>query len=104
VEETSTFIATNADTGTRISFYKFTETYSGSKINTAWPNIKAEYDGVEGVIFNELTHTITYDELPNQSSLRLSDFLPVQINQNGTKLRFPADEEEGFPETIFTKQ
>jgi hypothetical protein len=113
-EITLTYTATDSNTGTWTRSEKLTITFSGGNINTAWPAIKEEYKSMDnGVIatdmtFNDSTHTVSYTSPPDAPSpTTLSDVSGTQINQNGTKLRWPARQEEGSyrqAEIIFTKQ
>jgi len=107
-EQTMTITASNATTGTVSSSMTMTTSLSGSGIylESAWAEMKSELpdDLVgSGIVVNETTHTITMTTTSPAESINISD-MPngVQINQNGTKLKIPAD--DGSPEMIFIKQ
>jgi len=104
MEMTVTITATNATTGTMSGSQKLTYTYSG--IDTAtWNEIKKEAQGEAGVTVNDAAHSITISDTFSSKQISLAkDMKGVQINQNGTKLKQPADDEDGSPEMIFTKQ
>ena len=108
-EITITITATDSNAGTSSRSEKNTETFSGSNINTAWPAIKEEYKSMDngviatGMTFNDSTYTVSYTSPPlAPSPTTLSEYSGLQINQNGTKWRWPA--REGRSEIIFTKQ
>jgi len=83
---------------------KITCTYSGSKINTVWAALVIE----PNYIVDDSKHTITYTEaLPTR---KLSDkeiagmVSSLQINQNGTKIKVPANLMGEHPAMTFYKQ
>jgi hypothetical protein len=94
-------------------FVKGTTTYSGGNIGEAgvWDKVKERFPekGYTEYTVNDADKSISYTI---QETLSLSDAeiaqipnLGIEINQNGTKLKFPADLiDEGIPETIFSKQ
>ena len=95
-EITITITAANANTGTWTRSEKCTITFSGGNINTAWPTIKEDYrsreDGVytTGMTFNDSTHTVSFTSPPlAPSPTTLSEYSNQQINQNGTKWKWP---------------
>jgi uncharacterized lipoprotein YehR (DUF1307 family) len=87
-----------------------TITFSGGNIDNLWPEIKEGFTGdddiISSVTFNDATHTLRFTI--NPLVFPLSDeeitelFSGYQINQNGTKLKFPAG--PLTPEFILYKQ
>ena len=80
----------SASAKTQSGTEKATMTFSGGKINDAWPLLKASFSG-SGVTTNDANHSVTYTE-DFSRSITESDLDLVQINQNGTKLRIPMEE------------
>jgi len=97
----------NASTGTMSSSLKTTATYSGSNINMWWPSIKEalseEFDTEASLTFNDSNHSVIIIQNILAEPISLSDIDDWLINQNGTKLKQPADYEEDLPEIIFLK-
>jgi len=99
-EQTITINATNATTGTMSGSAKITYTYSGIS-EADWNSIKQSASGMT-VTFNDATHSMTMTQPISSQSISLSNYDGAQLNQNGTKLKVPAQEDS--PEIIFTKQ
>jgi hypothetical protein len=80
---------------------KGTWTFSGSNIDSRWPDIKA--DAIEnGLTVNDSDHSTTGTQTtPNPIPVTLTIFSGWQINQNGKKVRIPAGEDKY---NIFRKQ
>ena len=102
VEVTQTI---NASAKTVSGTTKITMAFSGAGIAEAWPYIKEEMGG-SGVTFNDSNHSLSMTETFNESldDDDIAEMLAsgLQINQNGTKIKSPA--EDGMPEMIMTKQ
>ncbi|MDR2150323.1 MAG: hypothetical protein LBO67_05815 [Spirochaetaceae bacterium] len=84
--------------------------FSGGNINTAWVTLKAMFEQLEGITFNDSKHsatmTINTPALPLEDE-QITGMLNsgLQINQNGKKIKGPLNsEEEDSPEIIMTKQ
>jgi hypothetical protein len=88
----------------------FTETYSGGNIETMWITMKQDLAGINGITFDDTTHSITMTE--NQPTAPMTDEdieemldSGLKINQNGTRVKIPANAmDEGLPEIIMVKQ
>jgi hypothetical protein len=94
-------ITINASAGTMSSSMKATMTFSGSGINEHWLTIKDELEW-EGFVINDATKSATITASIPTGSVSLSNFESgIQINQNGTKIKFLV---EGEYEVIFVKQ
>jgi hypothetical protein len=103
-EMTMTITATNATTGTMSGTQKMTITYSGTGVSENWNDIKEGFEE-EGWTVNDTTHSMSMTDTIASQSMSMSDMDGVQINQNSTKLKVPADAMgEGSPEMIFIKQ
>jgi hypothetical protein len=96
-------IIINSSAGTRSSSTKMIMEFSGDGISLVWPYIKEEFDE-PGVTFNDANHSLTWTENIPTESISLSEMGDVKINQNGTKIKVPADDADGTPEIIFVKQ
>jgi hypothetical protein len=100
----------NASAKTRAVSGSTTMTFSGSNIAAAWGMLKAFMGSEDGATVNDANHSISMPY--NQPAEAISDdeivemlALGIQKNQNGTKLKFPANSTGGDnPEMIFTKQ
>jgi hypothetical protein len=106
MEMTMTITATNATTGTMSGTQKMTMTFSGNGINQIWSIIKEMlFDPEEGWTINDSTHSATMTQTIPSEPIDMSDMDGVQINQNGTKIKLPADTMgEDSPEMLFIKQ
>jgi hypothetical protein len=102
VEITLIIAANNATAGTASGTTKTTITYSGDNINIYWPYLKEAYSAEDGWIANDAAHSVTMTESIPSEAITLSDLDGTQINQNGTKMKQPADEDT--PEMILIKQ
>jgi hypothetical protein len=101
VEVTLTINASDENVDTMSWSQKVIMTFSGNNLNTMWPSIRDSFvDPADGYTADDSKHTITGTWTASRS-IRLSTFL---INQNGTKIKQLADEEEDTREIIFIKQ
>jgi hypothetical protein len=92
----------NADAGTQTGTIKFTMSFSGEGIAQAWASIKTS---LQGATFDDAKYSATMTQDMGSQSITLDDMDGVQINQNGTKVKIPADTMgEGSPEMILNKQ
>jgi hypothetical protein len=92
---------------------KMTMTFSGGNIATAWEMIKEFMDFGEGATTNDNNHSISMTEVQPEETIPNDDITgmlqSLQINQNGTKVKFPfpfpaGTMDSGSPEIIITKQ
>ena len=91
-----------------------TATYSGGNIILMWPMLKASFENLAeqgvSVTTNDAAHSVTMSySLPAEtlSDEAITEMLDggLQINQNGTKIKVPANSlQQGIPELIFYKQ
>jgi hypothetical protein len=104
----------NAGAKTRAMTITSTLAFSGGNISIIWPLLRTsladlQEEGVT-VTFNDASHSmiITYNQPAEPlSDEEITDMLSsgLQINQNGTKIKVPADSlQQGTPEIIFSKQ
>jgi hypothetical protein len=104
----------NANAKTWAMSVTSTGTYSGGNIDTVWPMLKQsleilEEEGVT-VTANDANHSITMTysfPAETMSDAEIAEMLDsgLQINQNGRKIKVPANSlEQGMPELIFNKQ
>ncbi|MDR2734121.1 MAG: hypothetical protein LBC99_05675, partial [Spirochaetota bacterium] len=103
-EVTLVITASSATAGTMSGTMKTTMTFSGDNINTYWPYLLEQYPASEGWTPNNTAHSVTQTESIPSESVTLSDLDGAQINQNGTKMKQPANDDEDSPEMIFIKQ
>ena len=104
----------NASAKTQAMSMALTGSYSGGNINIIWPMLKPVLESLaeEGVTVttNDATHSIsmTYSfPAETLSDAEITEMLNsvLQINQNGTKIKVPANSlMQGIPELIFYKQ
>jgi hypothetical protein len=97
----------NASEQTAAATATITMTYSGAGVDAGWAEIKETLEDIfqnEELAFNDDNHSITVTQTGIASSITLEDMEGVQINQSGTKMKMPADEDEETPEIIYTKQ
>jgi hypothetical protein len=99
----------NASAKTQSQDMKMTMAYSGGNIDTLWATLKTAMGSGSGVTVNDSNHSITMTYSSSATTMteaQITSMLDrgLEINQNGTKLKSPADDESGTPEIIFTKQ
>jgi hypothetical protein len=95
----------NAAAKTLTMTMKFIQTFSGGNIDTIWPLLSADAQGLEGLTVDDTKHSMTMEMDSPPESIGESDITDVQINQNGTKAKVPEGLMDGdTPEIIFTKQ
>ena len=111
-ETTEATYTINANAKTRSGSAKQTVIFSGGKIATVWatiikPALSQLSDPDLTVTFNDTQHSVTIQI--NSPSFQITesdeaDMLSsgIQINQNGTKIKYPGD--NSMPEMIMTKQ
>jgi hypothetical protein len=97
----------NATDNTQATSAKVTMTFSGTNIATAWEGIRAFIGGM-GTVDNanhsvSMTNSSAAAQITDADKKELLES-DVQINQKGTKLKVPADPEDGTPEVIMYKQ
>jgi hypothetical protein len=92
----------DAGAGTRTGTMKITQKYSGGNISIVWPMISSGSSEMEGVTVDDANHSITMTQDLGTNPITISDMAGAQINQNGTKVKVPAD--NGLPEIILQKQ
>jgi len=102
VEMTMTITA-SGNTGTMTGTQKMTMTYSGSGIANYWDDIK-EGAEEEGWTVNDSAHSMTMTYPIPSEPISLSDMAGIKINQDGKKVKKPADPNDETPEIIFIKQ
>jgi hypothetical protein len=105
ITATSTYEMTtriNASASTQTGTVTVIVSFSGAGIANAWVYIKEDFP--DDATFDEAKHSVTM--IQNISSpITLDDMDGVQINQQGTKVKIPADTMgEGSPEMILNKQ
>ncbi|MDR2602829.1 MAG: hypothetical protein LBC53_10355 [Spirochaetaceae bacterium] len=87
--------------------FKITMTFSGGNIDTAWTMIKEGFNS-ESYTIDDSKHSITTQyghDLPIKDEDIAKMLKGFQINQNGTKMKIPADDmSEGSPEVVMIKQ
>jgi hypothetical protein len=94
----------NASTKTQTGTVKITMSFSGEGIDLLWEFIKIDEE-FEDATFDDAKHSATMIEEMGSQSITLDDMDGVQINQNGTKVKIPADSMGGeSPEMILNKQ
>jgi len=89
----------NASAQTMSGSVKITMTFSGSAINSYWPDIKANFASQASqddftISTNDSNHTITMTSPPfPDTPISLSSVADWLINQDGTKIIQPGEEE-----------
>jgi len=104
----------NASAKTQATSMASTASYSGGNINIIWSMLKLSLESLaeQGVTVttNDANHSITMSySFPAEtlSDAEITEMLNsgLQINQNGTKIKVPANSlMQGIPELIFYKQ
>jgi len=108
-EITMTITATVDNSGTATGTIKTTMTVSGVGIDDIWEAFKyilsgdvEEEDDVT-VTYDDENHSVIITQTIPSDTITLEEMAGTKINQNGTKIKQPADK-EGTPEIILTKQ
>jgi hypothetical protein len=99
----------NANAKTRGQDIKMTMAYSGGNIDTLWASLKSSMGSGSGVTVNDSNQSITMTQSSPATAMPEAEITGMldqglKINQNGTKLKSPADEDSGMPEITFAKQ
>jgi hypothetical protein len=78
-----------------------TYTFSGGNTDAKWATIKSLFTSDDPWEFDDTKHSASVD-FDFSGSVDMDDVAGVQINQNGTQVKIPADNDS--PEMILTKQ
>jgi hypothetical protein len=103
-------VTINAAAKTQVMSTTMTQTFSGGNIGTAWSFISSMVSGQEGITVDNAKHSVTMTQTQPATTLSdedIADMLAagLKINQNGTKVKLPADTlGSGSPEITLIKQ
>ena len=79
--------------------------FTGSKVSSSWATIKAYMAaaGLTGVTYDNANYSFSFNQNLTFTASEINQLVAtIKINQNGTKIKVPAD--DGVPEIIMTKQ